>query len=88
MNDLIRRKRTRLALAAYSYEIINSPFITDSVYDALSLYVESTKEQSTGDEELDKFFREEFSPDTGMWIYKHPGYLKGTLQNTYSKLFT
>jgi hypothetical protein len=27
---------------------------------------------STGNKALDRFFKREFEPDTGMWIRKHP----------------
>lgn len=44
--------------------------MSDAEYDELSKQI--NPEQKTGNEKLDKFFREEFTPDTGMWIRKHP----------------
>lgn len=65
-----RRNRIRLSLAAYSYEFRDVSIMSDAEFDALSRKIDLTK--STENDMLDKFFREEFEPDTGMWIRKHP----------------
>lgn len=64
------RNRIRLAVAAYAYEVLNSPIMEDSEYDALSLEIEPWVK--TGNAEMDVFFRDEFEADTGMWVHKHP----------------
>lgn len=65
-----RRTRIRLSLYAYAYEFENDSLISDEEYDMLSRSVNTSI--STGHSILDKFFREHFEPDTGMWITKHP----------------
>lgn len=64
------RNRIRVAAAAYAYEIEADPVITDAEFDALCLKIRPT--MRTGNRALDKFFREEFDPNTGSWIHKHP----------------
>lgn len=62
--------RAQLAVWAYAYEIMDDPFVPDIVFDKKCLEVDISI--STGHEILDKFFVDEFTPSTGMWIYKHP----------------
>lgn len=69
-SDLERRNRIRLSLAAYAYEYKNTSIMTDAEFDSLSKKI--NKDVPTGNETMDKFFREQFEPDTGMWIHKHP----------------
>ncbi len=64
------RARIRLAVAAYTYEFLNQSVMSDAEFDALSRTVDLS--YNTGHEVLDRFFREEFHPDTGQWIHKHP----------------
>jgi hypothetical protein len=68
--EVERRTRIRLAVYAYAYEYEASPLISDGEYDELSKSVDLSV--STGNEALDKYFRESFEPDTGMWIRSHP----------------
>jgi hypothetical protein len=68
--EIEKRNRIRAALFAYAYEIENIPLATDSDYDALCKKIDTSI--STGNSELDDFFRAEFSSETGMWIYRHP----------------
>lgn len=65
-----RKIRIRLAIAAYTYEYESWSFMSDAEFDELAKKVD--KNVDTGNPLLDKFFREEFSTDTGMWIRKHP----------------
>ena len=76
-----RRNRIRLSLAAYAYEFQSESIISDGEFDKLCLQINpnvSTIENSHDEKQiqrytiLDKFFKEEFSPDTGQWIHKHP----------------
>ena len=65
-----RRIRIRLALAAYAYEFDNDSIITDAEFDSLADQV--IPSIATGHEVMDKFFKEIFIPDSGMWVQKHP----------------
>lgn len=62
--------RIKLAKAAYAYEILNNPIMSDDEFDKLALEVDLSIDTRRPD--LDEFFRKEFSSSTGMWIYKHP----------------
>jgi len=65
-----RRIRIRISLAAYAYEKKNYSFMNDAEFDALAKEVNTSIK--TGNSVMDKFFKEQFSPDTGMWINSHP----------------
>lgn len=65
-----RRRRIRLSIAAYAYECEAHSIMSDATFDRLSRMIEP--ELRTGVPLLDRFFRAEFSPDTGMWIHQHP----------------
>lgn len=79
--EVERSNRIHLAVAAYAYEFENDPIMTDGEFDELAKKIRP--EQTTIDSTvypdiverytaLDKFFKTEFSPDTGQWIHKHP----------------
>lgn len=70
MIELERRRRIRLSVAAYAYEIGGTPILTDSEFDSLARSIDVNT--STGNEQMDAFFREHFDASTGMWIHKHP----------------
>ena len=72
--EVERRNRILLSLAAYSYEFLAELIMSDSQFDALAKAIDPSID--TGNPELDNFFKKEFSPSTGMWIYKHPELLK------------
>ena len=78
-----RRNRIRLSLAAYSYEFLSHSIISDSEFDDLSKQIDC--DMNTGHKVLDKFFKKEFSPDTGMWIHKHPELHK--IKTLYERLY-
>jgi NAD-dependent DNA ligase len=59
-----------MAVAAYAYEFMDSPIISDAEFDQESLKI--NPQIDTGRPELDHFFRTEFHPDTGGWIHRHP----------------
>ena len=65
-----RRNRIQIAVCAYAYECMDAPIIDDATYDWLAEKIDRSIE--TGHAVLDAFFREEFSPMTGMWIREHP----------------
>lgn len=68
--DEIRHARIKIAVMAYAYEIADDALVSDEEYDKLA-YSLDTK-TSTGFKLLDDFFKNEFTPDTGMWIHNHP----------------
>jgi hypothetical protein len=64
------RRRIRLAVAAYAYEIMHCPVMSDSEFDELAKSIDLTVDTRRPD--LDKWFRKNFDPFTGMWIHGHP----------------
>lgn len=79
-----RRKRIKLSVAAYAYELRDTSIMSDSQYDALALEINPSI--NTGNEELDSFFRGEFEAYTGSWIRHHPDL--GGIINIYERYFT
>lgn len=77
------QNRIHLAVAAYAYEFAGESIMSDADFDKLSYSINPN--ESTGNEKLDKFFREEFEPCTGMWIYKHPELDK--IKKIYSRYY-
>ena len=68
--EIERRRRIRVSLWAYAYEIRDTPFVSDSRFDDQCRLIDLSVD--TGNREMDVFFRTHFTPDTGMWIHKHP----------------
>ena len=64
------RNRFRLSLASYSYVFHDDSLMTDAEFDKLSREIDPN--EKTGNELIDRFFREEFMVDSGMWIRRHP----------------
>lgn len=64
------RNRILVSVYAYAYEFEDSALITDAEYDRLARIIDPAV--TTGNAMLDKFFREHYTPDTGMWIRLHP----------------
>lgn len=77
------RLRIKVSLAAYAYEILNQPIMSDGDYDRLARRIDPSK--LTGNKVLDDFFRKHFKPHTGMWIHDHPD--KAGLQNILYRHF-
>ena len=65
-----RHRRIKAAVAAYAYEVKDNPIMSDAKYDRLALEINVRK--STGNEFMDKWFRDNFDPSTGMWVRNHP----------------
>lgn len=65
-----KRNRIHISVCACAYEVYSHSFISDDLYDLRSKEIDATL--NTGDKVLDKFFRGEFNPCTGMWVYSHP----------------
>jgi hypothetical protein len=80
--EIERRNRIRIAVWAYAYEIMDDTLVSDAEFDALALKIDPTV--STGNRKLDRFFRAEFSPATGMWVRKHPD--QRGLHRTYLRI--
>ena len=77
------RNRIRISVAAYAYEYLDMPIMSDGDFDALSHQINTKKK--TGNETLDKFFEEHFVADSGMWVYKHPE--KEKLKYIYERFY-
>lgn len=84
LHSTVRRARIRLSIAAWAYENAQ-PIMTDQEYDKLSYYVHDTRKIATNHRLLDKFFRDEFDPHTGLWIHDHPD--KEGLMSIYYRIF-
>ena len=82
-SDVERRNRIRLSVAAYAYEMHDDPVMSDAEFDALADKI--NVQVVTGNEMMDDFFREHFSPYTGQWIHKHPN--KAKLDDIYVRFF-
>jgi hypothetical protein len=69
INEEIRR-RIKLSVAAYAYEVKNDSIMSDADFDEQCKLVDVLK--STGNKKIDNFFRNHFDASTGQWIHKHP----------------
>jgi hypothetical protein len=70
MYDQEIKNRVKISVAAFAYEYLNSPIMSDADFDSLAQQINITKQ--TGNKTLDTFFEKYFTPDSGMWIHKHP----------------
>ena len=77
------RNRIKLSVAAYAYEFKGDSIMSDHEYDELSRKI--NPKEKTGNDMMDKFFRTQFQPDTGMWIRAHPEIKK--LEYLYKKYY-
>ena len=64
------RNRIRLAVAAWAYETHDDPLMSDAEFDHLALSIDLNT--STARPDMDKWWRENFNPSTGMWVLRHP----------------
>lgn len=80
-HEIERRNRIKLSIAAYAYEILNEPIISDDEFDQLAEQIRP--KMSTGHGRIDAFFRNHFDPFTGIWIHSHPD-LEG-VKRTYER---
>lgn len=65
-----RHRRIKLSVAAFAYERLSVSLISDAEFDRLCLEVDLSID--TGNERMDKWWRENFDPSTGMWVARHP----------------
>lgn len=77
------RTRITLSIYAYAYEYEQHELVSDATYDKLSYLINPNME--TRNFMVDKFFREQFGPETGMWICRHPELDK--IKDLYNKYF-
>lgn len=63
-------RRIRLAVWAYAYEFESMSLVSDARFDTEARKVNLSLDTPRPD--LDKWWRENFDPSTGMWIHKHP----------------
>lgn len=64
------RRRIRLSIATYAYEVLDKPVMSDAEWDKLAQSIQPRV--GTCHPLLDEFFVVHFSPMTGMWIHDHP----------------
>ena len=83
MIDSEIRNRILVSVAAYAYEYLNAPIMSDADFDTLAQQIDITKQ--TGNKTLDTFFEKYFTPDSGMWIHKHPE--KNKLKYLYEEYY-
>lgn len=66
--EIERRRRIKLSLWAYAYEIVGVPLVDDATFDAMAYA--SNRDINTG--RLDEWWRQHFQPYTGQWVHHHP----------------
>lgn len=66
--EVERRRRIRLTLWAYAYEMMSAPLVSDERFDAEAR--KSDPDIKTG--HLDDWWKACFNPSTGIWIHMHP----------------
>ena len=64
------KRRIKLCVATYAYEIADAPIMSDGEWDRLAQ--EINPRLGTCYPLVDEFFAAHFSPMTGMWIHSHP----------------
>ncbi len=69
--EIEKKKRINIALWAYAYEVRNSSIVNDFVFDEAAYKIDL--KQSTGNKNLDNWFKKNFDPCTGSWVWNHPG---------------
>lgn len=68
--EIETRNRIMVAAASYAYEVEGDPIMSDRDFDTLCGRINLLT--VTTNPAMDKWFRENFQPDTGMWVHKHP----------------
>lgn len=64
------RRRIKLSVAAYAYELLDESIMSDAEFDKMCLEVNLMLD--TGNKVCDSYFIECFDPSTGQWIRNHP----------------
>ena len=60
------KRRIKVSVAAYAYEMKNESIMTDEQFDLECKKIDVTI--TTGNDIMDKWFKQEFDPCTGQWI--------------------
>lgn len=81
--ELERRKRILVSIWAYAYEFESVSLVSDAEFDEVCKSID--KEVLTGNDKMDKFFKESFEAYTGQWIHSHPELEK--IKKLYNKHF-
>lgn len=68
--EIETRRRIMVSVAAYAYEVKDDPIWPDAKYDRECLKVDLTIR--TRNSEMDRWFKENFDPFTGLWVHDHP----------------
>ena len=75
--EIETRRRIQICVAAYSYEFAHrpkhentEPFMSDHEFDRLAQQIDLSI--NTDRPDMDAWFRANFHPCTGSWIYDHP----------------
>lgn len=68
--EIETRKRIRVSVAAYAYELCDAPIMSDAEYDALAASIDLTI--NTNRPNMDCWFIFNFKPFTGSWVQEHP----------------
>jgi hypothetical protein len=65
-----RQRRICVAIWAYAYEYLSASIVSDQIFDKTCREIDL--KVSTGNREMDTWFRKNFQPDTGQWVGAHP----------------
>lgn len=68
--EIERRRRISVALWAYAYEICDDPIVSDAKFDRVCDEIDL--DISTGNVKMDRWFKKNFKPWTGTWVWRHP----------------
>lgn len=68
--EIQTRKRIKVLVAAYAYEFLARPVMSDTEFDELAASIDLSV--GTGRPDLDIWFILNFQPFTGQWIWKFP----------------
>lgn len=68
--EVERRRRIRIAVWAYAYEVLDVTLASDHRFDAECKLVDLSI--STGNPRLDQWFGKAFAAHTGQWVHLHP----------------
>lgn len=81
--EIETRKRIKLAVWAYAYEIEDNPIVSDQEFDRMAESINLNI--MTGRIDLDMWWMENFQPHTGQWIHEHPELAK--VKQTYERYY-
>ncbi len=68
------RRRIRVSIAAYAYEVMSESIMPDHEYDDLAKSIDLSIDTRRPD--LDRWFRANYKDYTGSWIHGHPDWTK------------